>query len=112
MQLATGAWDGPVWLLAWPDADHELFLNLAGKTGIHLGVQSAGDLGAKMSDAICRFTANGRAAAVMGCDVPHCPPRQLRLANEALRRGDAVIGPSTDGGLLPDRTSAMPTAGV
>lgn len=98
VQLATGAWPGPVHLLCWPDPDYEVFREIAANTRIQPGLQSAGDLGNKMSNALCRATAGGTPAAVMGCDVPHCPPDQLRLAADLLTQGHDVIGPATDGG--------------
>ena len=66
--------------------------------GAQLGVQIEGGLGEKMSGAICSHTARGIPAAVMGCDIPHCPPCQLRRAGELLKAGRNVIGPGTDGG--------------
>ena len=96
--LAVQAWPGPIHLLCWPDRHHEVFSEIARDTRIRTGVQAAGDLGAKMSQAICRLAARGHPAAVMGCDVPHCAPAQLRRAFELLSRGRSVFGPATDGG--------------
>lgn len=96
--LASGAWPGPVHMLCWPGLDHDIFREVAASTRIQLGLQSRGDLGEKMSDAICRVTNRGAPAAVMGCDIPHCPPGQLRLAAGMLEQGRDVIGPGTDGG--------------
>jgi len=98
VRLASDAWPGPVWLFAWPTVDHHLFRLLTQTTRIRLGVQSTGDLGEKMANAIGKFTTQGIATAVMGCDVPHCPPDTLRLASELLEHGNNVIGPSMDGG--------------
>lgn len=51
-----------------------------------------------MNSVICGFTAAGGPAAVMGCDVPHCPPEQLKKAYDLLSQGENVIGPCVDGG--------------
>lgn len=96
--LAVKAWPGPVWLYTWPNTDHELFRTLSENTRIRLGIQSTGDLGKKMTSAICEFTVTKTAVAVMGCDVPHCPLDTLQLAGNLLKQGQSVIGPSTDGG--------------
>lgn len=98
VHLAVQAWPGPVWLLTWPNSDHALFRALSANTRIRLGIQSSGDLGLKMTHAICKFTQRETAAAVMGCDVPHCPLDTLQLASDLLEQGQYVIGPSTDGG--------------
>lgn len=98
VHLAVKAWPGPVWLYTWPNTDHALFRTLSERTRIRLGLQSTGDLGKKMTNAIGKFTAKKTAAAVMGCDVPHCPLVTLKLAADLLEQGRYVIGPSTDGG--------------
>ena len=98
VHLAVEAWPGPVWLFAWPNTEHALFRTLSANTRIQLGIQSTGDLGLKMTHAICQFTERETAAAVMGCDVPHCPLDTLHLAGDLLEQGQYVIGPSTDGG--------------
>lgn len=98
VRLAVHAWTGPVFLHGWPDLDHDVFNDLAESTRIQLGVQIEGGLGEKISGAICSHTAKGIPTAVMGCDIPHCPPCQLQLAGESLKAGRNVIGPGTDGG--------------
>ncbi len=98
VHLAVQAWPGPVWLLTWPNTDHELFRALSRDTRIQLGNQSPGNLGEKMHNAMGKFTEKETAAAIMGCDVPHCPLDTLRTAGDLLQQGLNVIGPSTDGG--------------
>ena len=99
VSLAIDNWPGPVTLQVWPDTQHEIFRRLSGEYGISLSAQSAGDLGRKICTALKAHTDHGQAAAVMGCDVPHCPGQVLTDAYELLEQGSAnVIGPSTDGG--------------
>jgi rSAM/selenodomain-associated transferase 1 len=98
VRLAVENWPGPVRLQTWPDTRHAVFNNLAAANELALVRQSAGDLGRKMHSALATFTDRGVAAAVMGCDVPHCPAANLRRAHDLLAQGDNVIGPSRDGG--------------
>jgi len=98
VELATASWPGDVYLYGWPDAGHELYAGLAAAFPIDLGRQSGGDLGEKMSRALEQGIARAGAAAVMGCDVPHCPGAALRQAYDALASGKNVIGPTQDGG--------------
>lgn len=96
--LVTRAWPGQIELHVWPDASHPLLLELGRRFGVAIRSQGEGDLGQKMLRSLSRFNARGRAAAVMGCDVPQCPPHVLADAYAALTRGDDVIGPCSDGG--------------
>lgn len=98
VRLAMDGWHGPVALQAWPDCRHPLFTSLSDQTGIQLGQQSEGNLGVKMSNALELFTQSGAAAAIMGCDVPHCTGENLSRACDLLAQGRNVIGPSEDGG--------------
>lgn len=98
VQTAKQAWPGPVVLLAWPDTRHPLFAALARVHEVGLEAQAAGDLGWKMSAALARGIEQHGAAAVMGVDVPQCSAMLLQQAGEALTAGQAVIGPSHDGG--------------
>src|SRR5689334_23308224 len=51
-----------------------------------------------MHRALAYGIARHGAAAVLGCDVPHCPWDVLDDAEAALARGDCVLGPADDGG--------------
>jgi len=98
VRLATTNWPGPVTLQAWPDTGHRVFQAVAARHGLSLAAQIAGDLGQKMNAALSAFTDRGAPAAVLGCDVPHCPGEVLRQAYDWLKQGQNVIGPSADGG--------------
>jgi uncharacterized protein len=91
-------WPGPVSLQAWPDTHHEYFEALGRRHGIPVSLQSSGDLGGKMLAALNDAHERGVAGAVMGCDIPHCPPETYRAAHAFLAQGRSVIGPSADGG--------------
>ena len=91
-------WPGPVSLAVWPQEDHPLFHRLRQEYALPIQRQSAGDLGHKMDDALTGCIQLGRPAAIMGCDVPHCPPEVLLAAATELDNGQPVLGPSTDGG--------------
>ena len=96
--LAVANWDGPIYLATTPTTSHPLFTELASRYAITLRTQHGADLGARMHDAIAVGVAWHGAAAVMGCDVAHCPGSVLHDAAESLGRGRAVLGPSMDGG--------------
>jgi rSAM/selenodomain-associated transferase 1 len=98
VELAVGSWPGNVWLYAAPDAGHPLFTDLAREFGVRLRPQVAGDLGAKMHAALAEGIARTGAAAILGCDVPHCPWEVLDQTNEWLARRRCVLGPTEDGG--------------
>jgi rSAM/selenodomain-associated transferase 1 len=98
IELAVTAWPGDVRLYAWPGIDHPLFRQLADEFHIQLAPQSEGDLGAKMLDALRQGIARQGAAAVMGCDVPHCGWDVIDQANHWLARGKNILGPTDDGG--------------
>jgi len=95
---ATRAWPGAVRLQVWPDTHHACFERIQQRHGIGVSLQSGGDLGSKMLQALNDAYQRGAAAAIMGCDVPHCPPETYRTAHAFLRQGRAIIGPSVDGG--------------
>lgn len=91
-------WPGTVSLRVWPDTGHECIDGIRDRYGITVASQVEGNLGTKMFAALNAAYERGVAAAVMGCDVPHCPAETLRAAHAFLARGRSVIGPSSDGG--------------
>ena len=98
VELAVSAWPGDVSLYVWPGTDHLLFRQLAREFDIHLVPQLEGDLGARMLHALQEGIARRGAAAVMGCDVPHCGWDIVDQANGWLARGKNILGPTEDGG--------------
>lgn len=96
--LTVTHWPGRISLYGAPNGDHPLFQELAGRYGLRVVSQADGDLGMKMHSAISEGIAREGTAAVMGCDVPHCPPDVLREAHAILAHGGNVLGPATDGG--------------
>jgi len=95
---AVAAWPGEVRLQVWPSTSHPCLERVQARHGVPVSLQAEGDLGAKMFRALSDAHERGAAAAVMGCDVPHCPPQTYRTAHAFLSQGRAVIGPSDDGG--------------
>lgn len=95
IQRACEYWPGEVYLSAWLDLEHAFFIEMQQRYPITLVPQCAGDLGEKMRDGLARF---GYPCAVMGCDAPHVLPLALKQAHDFLQTGNAVIGPSEDGG--------------
>ena len=98
LRLAVDSWPGPLVLCTSPDTDHPLFRKLVNTYPVALAGQGSGNLGRRMNAAIRKHTKAGIPAAVMGCDVPHCPAQTLHQACDLLERGRDIIGPSPDGG--------------
>lgn len=98
VELAVANWPGEVWLYGTPDAEHPLFRELAATHGLTLGVQRGADLGERMANALRDGRRRRNAAAIMGCDVPHCRWDMLDQANDWLAQGRNVLGPTEDGG--------------
>ncbi len=97
-ELAVSYWPGDVCLYGTPDAEHPLFRELARDLGIQLAAQRGADLGERMRNALCDGLKRRNAAAVIGCDVPHCSGDILDQADHLLAQGRNVIGPTEDGG--------------
>lgn len=97
-QNACANWPGEVALCVWPGVDEPVFARLAARHGIAVTAQTGADLGARMLHALARGIAGAGAAAVMGCDVPHCPGAVLARAHALLARGENPIGGCADGG--------------
>lgn len=98
VELAVSSWPDSIHLCCTPTANHPLFQELAERFDVTLLEQGEGDLGARMRRALAHGIERHGAAAVFGCDVPHCDWDILDDANAALVRGRAVLGPSQDGG--------------
>jgi len=98
VELTTQSWPGEVQLQVWPDAGHPFFRWLHGDYAVALFTQVKGDLGAKITATLDDGISRRGAAAVMGCDVPHCPGEVLEQAYFSLTRGKNVIGLCDDGG--------------
>ena len=61
--------------------------------------QSAGDLGARLTDAFARTFARGvQQVAIVGSDVPGLTHGDVVAAFDALQAADVVLGPAYDGG--------------
>jgi len=91
----------PVQLRCAPDTLHPLFQQAAGRTGVTLHAQVAGDLGARMGHATQRALAEAASVLLIGADCPVLEPTHLRRALDWLEKGsDAVLGPAEDGGYV------------
>jgi hypothetical protein len=85
VELAVSSWPGDVYLYAAPDPDYPLFHALAEEFHIRLATQAEGDLGNKMLSALREGIERQGCAAIMGCDVPHCPWEVIDQANAGWR---------------------------
>lgn len=98
VENACRHWPGQVVLCIWPRAGHPAFTRLAAKHQLAVTVQADTDLGGRMLAALERGIARAGGAAVMGCDVPHCPGEVLAAAHDLLARGENPVGATDDGG--------------
>lgn len=71
---------------------------LAAASGAELVRQSAGDLGARMDNALQAALARSLLPVLVGCDCPVLHADDLRAAFEQLDEVDAVFAPAEDGG--------------
>ncbi len=88
----------PMWLLG-DRPDDAAFRDLLGEIPRYRP-QSTGPLGARLRAAFRPGSPGGEApgAIAIGADAPHLDPRQITSAAEGVRAGEAVLGPSEDGG--------------
>jgi rSAM/selenodomain-associated transferase 1 len=61
-------------------------------------LQKRGDLGRRMSEAFKEVLTTYKSAVIIGTDCPYLNADLLRTAFKIIKKNDAVIGPSTDGG--------------
>ena len=94
---ACAHWPGEVALFLYPQAPPRA-RRLADQFAITVQSQRGDDLGARIAHALQYGIARGGAAAVMGCDVPHCDKKILADAHALLARGENPLGPAADGG--------------
>ncbi len=90
---AQAAGVGAVELHCASHQGHPFFRRMARRYGVRLRMQSRGDLGQRMHQAL------ERSAILIGSDCPELEPADLRAAARALAEGaDAVFAPALDGG--------------
>lgn len=85
---------GPTSIWAAEEEDRALLEEL----GRPVRVQPAGDLGARMREAMAVELERASKVLIVGSDLPTLPPALLARAFHALDRADLVLGPATDGG--------------
>lgn len=105
LRVALDARLGPVELCCTPDCEHPYFAQCASRFGVQLTQQGAGDLGARMHNALARIGNGG--AILVGCDCPSLEADDLRQAAAALKDAyRAVFVPAEDGGYMLVGTTA------
>lgn len=95
---AVNHWAGPVSIYTSPDISHPIFRSLAEQYGLKLYSQKGNGLGLRMHAAIEDGIKRHGAAAVMGCDLPHCPQSIFENAFGLMSNKHVVLGPTRDGG--------------
>jgi len=98
VENACRHWPGEVALRTWPRAGPPVATQLAARHQLAVTVQAGTDLGGRILAALDRGIARAGGAAVMGCDVPHCPGEILAAAHALLARGENPVGATDDGG--------------
>jgi rSAM/selenodomain-associated transferase 1 len=111
LHTAASAHVGGLELWCAPDDAHPFLRDCARRFGAKLNVQSPGDLGQRMLDAISTASLEGHAAILMGSDCPGLQPADLQAAATALRCGhDAAFVPAEDGGYVLIAARRAPAA--
>lgn len=100
LQTALAAEVGPVELCVTPEPADAAWQTLAVPGTVAWSAQSAGDLGARMVDAVQRTVSKGERVLLIGTDCPALSIEHLQEAATALNDHDAVLIPSTDGGYV------------
>ena len=98
VRTATDCWQGSVTLHVLEEVNHPYFIDLSKCYPITIQKQGRGNLGVKMSTAVHGALDRGYSACIVGSDIPQCSGKILEAANQALQKGEAVLGPSADGG--------------
>jgi len=89
----------PIQLWCSPSAGHPFFLQCQQHYPVTLHTQETGNLGQRMSQAICSALAVADYVVLIGADCPTLTADDLASAFDALNAGtDVVIGPAEDGG--------------
>jgi uncharacterized protein len=90
--------DGVETAIMSPAADVEELSRVTGD-GVRVVAQTGQGLGAGLTSVFAHFASAGqRRIIAFNCDTPHLPSSALRLAFDALRSCDLVVGPTDDGG--------------
>ena len=100
--VARQAGLGPVRLWCAPDTTHRFFRAVARNSDVEQLPQAAGDLGARLRQAMAQHfaAAPGMPLLIVGTDCPVLAPGHLQQAAQALSTHDAVLIPATDGGYV------------
>lgn len=98
VQTALDARIGAVEVCAAPNAAHPLWPSLQLPSALHWSDQGEGDLGQRMERAANAALARGEYVVLIGTDCPALTAAHLRDAAMALRRGEAALIPTFDGG--------------
>ena len=91
-------WPGIRILHAAPDLDSPSFEYFRVSDVWETGIQSQGDLGSRMHEALADGIEKHGAAVVLGTDIPSIDGAILRRAWQLMESGRQVVGPSQDGG--------------
>ncbi|MGB0467622.1 MAG: TIGR04282 family arsenosugar biosynthesis glycosyltransferase [Pontibacterium sp.] len=99
---AVAADIGPVELCVTPDTQDPVWQQLADETGdaFTLTVQTEGDLGQRMGQAMKRVIDEGQSVLLVGTDCPLLNAERLRLMAAALSNHDCALYPVDDGGYV------------
>ncbi|SDZ91808.1 TIGR04282 family arsenosugar biosynthesis glycosyltransferase [Microbulbifer marinus] len=98
LQQCVQAQLGRVELCVAPDSEHEYWQSLALPEAVVLAGQGGGDLGQRLWRAAKRAREAGESVLLLGTDCPQLSAERLCRAAATLRKSDAVIYPTRDGG--------------
>jgi len=88
----------PVQLCCTPPLTHPFFIDICNTYQVTSALQSSGDLGARMNNAIISSLKQFNHAVIIGCDCVSLNQKELADTLEALTKYDMVLAPAEDGG--------------
>ncbi len=99
--LVAGARLAPVELHVASQSRHPLFVSLADRQSVEVRLQTGGDLGLRMYNAVKSALRTADFALLIGTDCPAMSAAYLQRACQQLDAGSAVVlGPAEDGGYV------------
>jgi rSAM/selenodomain-associated transferase 1 len=98
LRNAVGAQVGPVELRVTPAISDPAWLGIPIPDGVEISAQGEGDLGARLARATQSGLELDATVMLIGCDCPELDSTALQHAAQTLRRVDAVMHPTADGG--------------
>jgi rSAM/selenodomain-associated transferase 2/rSAM/selenodomain-associated transferase 1 len=101
-ETADALRDAPGRLIVYVDPPEEdavaTVAEWLGSDGLEFRLQSSGDLGTRLSEAVEECLVDNEMVCIVGSDIPGIESGTVQAAFDALGENDLALGPATDGG--------------